>query len=106
MSKVKTLLKVALVSSVAANVSLAAYTVTDGLDPAKLKRDNVAIAVVKVKATRVVRPATHKRFPDGSSTGTYAMYSIDLELMEQLYGEKLTAADVSCRRFSTAGQAL
>ena len=72
-----------------------AYTVTDGLDPAELKRDNVKIAVVKVNTTRVVRPATHKRFPDGSSTGTYAILSIDLELIEQLYGEKLTDADLS-----------
>jgi hypothetical protein len=77
------------------SASFAYYSVTDGLDSAKLKKDNVKIAVVKVKATRVVRPETRKRFADGSSTYTFAIYSIDLELIEQLYGDQLTGADLT-----------
>jgi hypothetical protein len=77
------------------DICFAFYSVTDGLDPAKLKKDNVKIAVVKVKATRVVRPETRKQLADGSSTCMHASYSIDLELVEQLYGKKLTEADLT-----------
>lgn len=95
MKALSTFAIVAFVLAALPGASLAYYSVTHGLDPAKLKNDNVKIAVVKVKATRVIRPATSKRLPDGSSTGTFAMFSIDLELIEQLYGEKLTEADLS-----------
>ncbi len=100
MQKLRSLAIIACILAAVPSDSLAFYTVTDGLEPAELKQDNVKIAVVKVKATRVVRPETRKRLADGSSNYTYAIYSIDLELVEQLYGEKLTEADLSHVRYS------
>ncbi len=76
-------------------VSFAWYTVTNGLDPAELAKGKVKIAVVKVTASRLVKPEKRERLPNGAVSYTYPQYSIGFELIEQLYGTELVQAELT-----------